>query len=175
MNFFKSPLFYVFVICLIFHLGFAAILNGTLKEKYEEFNKELLVENETLREEKLELELELIRLQGENNFLTLENQNLKAKFSFKVKASAYTPSIDECNDDIENTAIMVKPKPGYHIAVSPDLKWLLGKKVYIPGYGVRKVADLMNKRFEKKIDLMVASKEAAYKFGVKEVELVVLN
>ena len=121
------------------------------------------------------LKKEVYHLREENKAITEYAENLQKRFSFKVEASAYTPRKEECNDDIENTAIMVKPKPGYHIAVSPDLLWMLGKKVYIKGYGVRMVSDLMNERFTNKIDIMFGKVSEAREFGVKEVEIVVLN
>lgn len=121
------------------------------------------------------LQKEVYHLREENKAITRHAENLKKRFSFKVKATAYTPRKQECNDDIENTALMVKPKPGWTVAVSHDLLWMLGKKVYIKGVGVRFVSDLMNERFTNKIDIMVGKVKEAKEFGVQDLEIVVLG
>lgn len=121
------------------------------------------------------LQEEVYQLREENKAITQYAENLQKKFSFTVEATAYTPRKEECNDDFMNTALMEKPKPGWHIAVSRDLSWMLGKKVYIKGHGVKMVSDLMNSRFTNKIDIMVGKVSEAREFGVKELEIVVLN
>lgn len=121
------------------------------------------------------LKKELSILRDENKAITQHAENLQRKFTLSVNASAYTPSVNECDKDIKNTALMIKPRPGWHVAVSHDLLWLLGKKVYIKDVGVRFVSDLMNERHKNKIDIMVGSKKEAKKFGLQFVELVVLN
>lgn len=121
------------------------------------------------------LKEELYNLREENKAITQYAENLQKRFSFKVEATAYTPRKQECGSDFANTAIMVRPRPGLHIAVSHDLLFMLGKKVYIKGHGVRIVSDLMNERFTNKIDIMVGKVSDAKEFGVKEVEIVVLN
>ena len=47
--------------------------------------------------------------------------------------------------------------------------------MYIKGYGVRLVADLMNERFTNKIDIMVGTVDEAKEFGCQELEIVVLT
>ena len=97
------------------------------------------------------------------------------RFSLIVEATAYTPRKEECNNDWMNTATMKKPKPGSHIAVSQDLIWMLGKKVYVEGLGIRYVEDLMNKRFTNRIDIMMNSVKKANNFGLQNLELIVLE
>lgn len=121
------------------------------------------------------LKEELYSLREENKTITQHAENLQKRFVLNVEATAYTPRKEECNDDFMNTAIMERPRPGWHVAVSQDLFWMLGKKVYIKGYGVRYVADLMNERFTNKIDIMVGKVSEAREFGVKELEIVVLG
>ena len=54
--------------------------------------------------------------------------------------------------------------------------YLLGKKVYIEGFGVRMVTDLMNAKFKKRVDTLVPNKEMAKRLGIrKNVRLIVLN
>lgn len=121
------------------------------------------------------LKEEVYFLREENKTITQHAENLQKRFVLKVEATAYTPRKEECNNDFMNTAIMETPKPGWHIAVSHDLLFMLGKKVYIKGYGVRMVSDLMNERFKNKIDIMVGKVSEAREFGVKELEIVVLG
>lgn len=70
---------------------------------------------------------------------------------------------------------MKRPKPGVHIAVSRDLKWMLGKRVYVKGIGYRQVEDLMHRRYRKRIDIMMVSVKNAKKFGVQDTQMKVLN
>lgn len=121
------------------------------------------------------LQKEVYQLRAENKAITEQAYEMQKRFSLVVEATAYTPRKQECNDDIEHTALMVKPKPGWHVAVSHDLMWMLGKKVYIKGVGVRFVADLMNERFSNKIDIMMPTVKGAKKFGTQELEIVVLG
>ncbi len=93
---------------------------------------------------------------------------------YKVRATAYTARREETNEDPTNTAIMETPKPGWTIAVSHDLKHLLGKKVYVYGLGVRRVNDLMNQRFDNHIDILVGTVPQARAFGVQHLEMVYL-
>jgi len=99
----------------------------------------------------------------------------KRKEMVKVDITAYTARKEECDETPWFTAIMEKPVPGGTIAVSRDLKYLLGRKVYIPGYGIRRVNDLMNERYSKRVDILVASVGEAYRHGVKKGKLVIID
>ncbi|SMP73585.1 3D (Asp-Asp-Asp) domain-containing protein [Desulfonatronum zhilinae] len=85
-----------------------------------------------------------------------------------LRLSAYTARKEECNDDIENTAIMQRPKTGWTVAVSRDLRGWLGKRVYVEGFGIRMVSDLMNHRYSKSIDILVSDVSEAMEIGVRE-------
>ena len=70
-------------------------------------------------------------------------------------------------EDPDITAAMIKVKPGI-VAVSRDLfesGWVFGKKVYIDGLGIFTIGDLMNKRWVKRIDILMFDKEQASEFG----------
>ena len=87
-----------------------------------------------------------------------------------VTVTAYTPSKDECDNDPDITASMKQIRPGT-IAVSRDLfkaGWVFGKKVYIDGYGVFEILDLMHERWTKRIDIVMFSKAGARQFGKKD-------
>ncbi|GAB6060240.1 3D domain-containing protein [Desulfonatronum parangueonense] len=98
----------------------------------------------------------------------------KAANTHRLRLSAYTARPEETNDDVENTAIMQTPRPGWTVAVSHDLRGWLGKRVYIEGFGVRIVSDLMNARFSKSIDILVPDVDTAISIGVKRNVLVTL-
>ena len=66
-------------------------------------------------------------------------------------------------------------RPGRTVAVSQDLKRLLGRKVYIEGFGVRVVEDLMHPRFENRLDLCLPDRRQALAFGVKRLDVVILD
>lgn len=87
--------------------------------------------------------------------------------SYMVTVTAYSPSSNETDNTPNKTALLQKPVPGWTCAVSRDLMDYLGKRVYIDGLGVRKINDLMNKRYEKRIDLCMGKKEAI-EFGVEK-------
>lgn len=91
-----------------------------------------------------------------------------------VSITAYSTSISETDNTPNKTAIMERPIPGYTCAVSKDLSYLLGCKIYIENLGVFKVNDLMNKRFSKRIDLC-KGREDAIKFGKKSKDIVVIK
>jgi len=116
-------------------------------------------------------------LETEIQLLNHRIENLSKKYSWKVTLTGYTNAQDECNSDNWNTAIMEKPVVGWTVAVSQDLKCLLGKRIYVEGFGVRYVNDLMNKRFTNSIDILVATKKQAIKKIGKRtnVEIVLLE
>lgn len=124
-----------------------------------------------------EQELKIIEYKYENKQLKNKINIFTKKYLYvNVTLTAYTSSIDETNEDNMNTAIMEKPYPGRTVAVSQDLSYLLGKTIYIEGIGIRRVNDLMNKRYTKTVDVLVPTKEMAYNFGVKtNINIVVIG
>lgn len=92
----------------------------------------------------------------------------------QMTVTAYSLSKKECDSDLEHTATMSKPVAGVTAAVSRDRMHLLGKKIYIEGYGVREVTDVMNKRFTNRIDLLMSKKEAI-EFGVNVAKVVIIK
>jgi 3D (Asp-Asp-Asp) domain-containing protein len=115
------------------------------------------------------------QLQTENSLLIQEIKLLKRKFDINVYATAYTARVQECDSTPDVTAIMEKPKAGWTIAVSHDLIYLLGKRVYIKGIGVRRVNDLMNGRYTKRIDILMGNLKEAKRFDNRKVQLVVIG
>ncbi len=100
----------------------------------------------------------------------------KRQRSFQVTATAYCPlcGLDD-DDEPQDKALGGPVRPGRTVAVSRDLKHLLGRRVYIKGLGVRVVEDLMHPRFSKRLDLCLSNRNQAVAFGVKRLEMVVLD
>lgn len=82
-----------------------------------------------------------------------------------VTLTCYQPVKEQCNDDPLTTADgskidLKKLKDGdiKWCAISRDLLWLFPKdkpkRVYIEGYGIYEVRDLMNKRWHHRIDIL---------------------
>lgn len=95
----------------------------------------------------------------------------------RVTVTAYTACSDETDDDPNVTASNSKLQP-YDIAISRDLffkGWVFGKRVYLDQYGVFVIRDLMNERFDGKIDIYFGDKKAALEFGIKEMHAALLN
>ena len=93
-----------------------------------------------------------------------------------VTISHYTRSKDETDSTPNQGSILTFVRPGFTVAVSHDLKWMLGHYIYIYGRGVFYVEDLMDDRWEMKLDILVDTKKEAYKIGVKyNQEVIVLG
>ena len=96
-----------------------------------------------------------------------------------VTVTTYTPSVEECDSTPNITASGFKidtlnPKRHKIIAVSRDLKrkWKFGTKIRITGMGKHNgtyiVKDVMNKRYKKRIDILVGKQDKKFKFtGIK--------
>jgi len=93
----------------------------------------------------------------------------------QVTVTTYTPSTDECDSTPHITASGFKidtlnPKRHKIIAVSRDLKrkWKFGTKVRVTGIGKHNgtyiVKDVMNKRYKKRIDILVGKQDKQFKF-----------
>ena len=127
-----------------------------------------------VKEDKIikELKQENLRLQAENKLLTRRLKTLTVR---KVTVTFYTLSKSECDNTPYVNALGKRPIIGRDVAVSRDLIYLLGKYVYIEGFGVRKVTDLMNARFKNRVDILVGSKKQARRLGkIENVRMVVL-
>ena len=126
------------------------------------------------RESKGNRENELGKLLDENLILNRLISGYREANTHRLRLTAYTARPQECNDDVDNTAIMQTPVSGWTVAVSRDLRGWLGKRVYIEGFGVRLVNDLMNARYTNAIDVLVADVPTAKRIGVRKNVLVTL-
>ena len=123
------------------------------------------------------MEKQIIMLKGLCD--SLRTQVDKAKEEIKkiqlskhitVKGSAYTNDPHEnCGKGITYTG--TKATPGRTVAVSHDLKHLMGKWIYVQGLGYRKVEDLMPANRKQSLDIVVNNKKEAYNFGIRNVKI----
>lgn len=79
----------------------------------------------------------------------------------KLNLTAYTLSKDECSSSL-TPYLGDEAKAGETVGVSRDLKSWLGRKVYIEGFGIRRVNDLMAPHKKNQIDVLVSSKKEAF-------------
>ena len=89
---------------------------------------------------------------------------------FDLEATAYSTE-----RFTNQTAILKDAKPGWTIATSRDNLFLLGKKVFILGIGVREVTDLMAEGITNTVDICVGTEEEAIQFGRQNIRLVILR
>lgn len=118
------------------------------------------------RPERTELALELQKAQDNIALLKVMLDRYREANTYKLRLTAYTARPEETNEDEENTAIMQYPRPGWTVAVSRDLRGWLGKRVYVEGFGVRFVGDLMHPRHVQSIDILVGEVAEALAIGV---------
>ena len=93
----------------------------------------------------------------------------------RLTATAYCPDCLADEDGPQLSALGAPVRAGRTVAVSRDLRRLLGRTVYIEGFGVRVVEDLMHPRFAGRMDLCLPGKRQALDFGVQNLDVVVLD
>ncbi|MBN1106375.1 MAG: 3D domain-containing protein [Deltaproteobacteria bacterium] len=91
-----------------------------------------------------------------------------------VEVSAYSACEAECDADPRIAASTRPPRPGT-VAVSRDLfnmGWTFGKRVYLKGLGPYIINDVMNQRYQMRVDVFMDHKRAAREFGVRTTEAI---
>ena len=103
--------------------------------------------------------------------IEMDNKNIKGR-QMKVKATAYTGSPAEGG---EYTYIGTKCREGYTIAVDPKVI-PLGTRVYIPQFGQVFVAEDTGSAIKgRKIDIFMNSYKEAIKWGIREIDIIILD
>lgn len=152
------------------------VLSGALKqhkealiECQEQLNYELTL-RDSIRQENGLITTEIVRLQYElhemrTNPMSWIKDNYK---SYNLEVTAYSPSVDECDDD-PFIAASGEFVDDFTVAVSQNMRkngWDFGEFVYIPDHNkFYKINDVMNKRFTKRIDVFKWTKAEAKHFG----------
>ena len=92
-------------------------------------------------------------------------------FSTPVTVTAYSARAEETNSEPWYTADMSLSRVGV-LAVSRDILDEIGIEygdtVILGDYGMFKVHDTMNKRFYRRVDILMGNKKAAQLFGIKK-------
>lgn len=100
---------------------------------------------------------------------------LKHVKSTAVTITAYSSTVDQCDATPHMTASDKPVRVGI-LAVSRDLineKGLsFGQRVLLPGYGLFEVRDLMNPRWQRRVDIWESDPEAARLFGQQKGSLI---
>ncbi|MGE7781605.1 LysM peptidoglycan-binding domain-containing protein [Peribacillus sp. NPDC097264] len=101
------------------------------------------------------------------------NQDNVAK-EMTVRATAYTADCQGCSG-VTATGVDLKANPNQKvISVDPSVI-PLGTKVYVEGYGYATAADTGSAIKGNKVDIFIPNKEDALNWGVKNVNLKILN
>ncbi|MEC5424376.1 LysM peptidoglycan-binding domain-containing protein [Virgibacillus sp. C22-A2] len=107
--------------------------------------------------------------------VTADQEQEKAEGkTISVTATAYTAGCDGCSG-ITSTGINLNEDPNAKvIAVDPTVI-PLGSKVYVEGYGHAVAGDIGSAIKGNKIDLHVPTKDEAYSWGVRTVEVTIVD
>jgi 3D (Asp-Asp-Asp) domain-containing protein len=130
---------------------------------------------ESIPSDPAELETEVNNdLLTNNTQNTGDNQNETEVQGLTVTATAYTASCEGCSG-ITATGVNILDNPDEKvIAVDPSVI-PLGSKVYVEGYGYATAADTGGAIKGNKIDVFIPEHQDAINWGVKKVEVTVLN
>lgn len=121
---------------------------------------------------KIEKEISSSKIIKEEKKLIAETSNEVKNIITHVKVTCYQPVEAQCDSDPLITADgskidLHKLKKGNvkWCAISRDLLWLFPKdklkRVHIEGYGIYEVRDVMNKRFNHRVDILIHPSEKA--------------
>lgn len=102
-------------------------------------------------------------------------RNAESSRALKVTATAYSPGQAQTDASPWRGALGLRIKPGRTLAVSQDLRRLLGRRIYVPGLGFRVVEDLMHPRWSNRVDFCVRDREQAASFGIRDIEIVIID
>lgn len=146
------------------------------KKKLDEKDAELkkaLAAKEAKRQREVALSKQTQTKKSEAVVVSRNNSEVVSK-EFYVEATAYTPWCAGCSG-ITATGINVAANPNMKvIAVDPRVI-PLGSKVWVEGYGYAIAGDTGGAIKGNKIDLLMSSKDKAYKWGRKKVRIKVLG
>lgn len=129
-----------------------------------------------LRHETIELSQDAVMRAGENRLAaSLFAIDPAERRRLRLTATAYCPECLADEDGPQPSALGQPVRAGRTVAVSRDLRHLLGRKIYVEGFGVRVVEDLMHPRFAKRLDVCLPDKRQALDFGVQNLDVVILD
>lgn len=111
-----------------------------------------------------------------NEALERAKYRIRTQRFVPVVVTAYNPVVAQTDNTPEITASNKRVRPGI-VALSRDLEqefgFRFGDTVVIEGIGCFVFEDRMNKRWTRRVDILMHSREAARKFGVQSSHLMV--
>ncbi|WP_163969421.1 LysM peptidoglycan-binding and 3D domain-containing protein [Oceanobacillus halotolerans] len=111
---------------------------------------------------------------GRNTTSTKANNEDPSGKTITVSATAYTADCDGCSG-ITATGVNLNNNPNAKvIAVDPNVI-PLGSEVYVEGYGYATAADVGGAIKGNKIDLHVSTKKEAFEWGVRTVDVTIVE
>src|SRR5690625_3051586 len=109
-----------------------------------------------------------------NDSAASNNQDDPEGQTFSVTATAYTANCDGCSG-VTSTGVDLNSNPDAKvIAVDPSVI-PLGSEVYVEGYGYATAADVGGAINGNKIDVHVPTKDEAYSWGVRTVDVTIVD
>ena len=146
-----------------------ADLNAILKTEKEE----ALSNVEKMRKENKSLKNTLQELEGEIEGLKKEIEHLENIKVFSMEATAYTDDYESQGKWVGQTATGRKPRVGI-VAVDPKVI-PLGTRLYVEGYGPAIAGDTGGAIEGHRIDLFMASRGEALRFGRRQIRVRILD
>jgi len=102
-----------------------------------------------------------------------QNEQREGK-TMTVTATAYTAECDGCSGITFTGVNLLQDREAKVIAVDPDVI-PLGTEVYVEGYGYAVAEDIGGAIKGNRIDIHVPTKEEAFEWGVRDVEITILD
>lgn len=142
--------------------------------------KSLKEENQRIKEENTRLKKEVEEMKNQvgeikKQVSPIVSRGYKVQKTIRVKATAYTPYCKGCTGKTKWKEIDVRKNPHQKIiAVDPSVI-PLGSKVYVEGYGLALAADIGGGIKNYEIDILVPTEQEAISWGVKYVDVKILD
>lgn len=139
----------------------------------KEVNQHIKEENTRLKKEVEEMKNQVGEIKKQVS--PIVSRGYKVQKTIRVKATAYTPYCKGCIGKTKWKEIDVRKDPHQKIiAVDPSVI-PLGSKVYVEGYGLALAADIGGGIKNYEIDILVPTEQEAISWGVKYVDVKILD
>jgi len=106
------------------------------------------------------------------------SRDYKIEHTFRATVTAYSPTVDQCDDTPFLTAFQTPVRRGI-IAVSRDIEKEYhlnkGDKVAIENMGIFYFYDRMSSRWTNRIDVFMWDRQDCLEFGIKELEISIIK
>ncbi|SHG25681.1 3D (Asp-Asp-Asp) domain-containing protein [Ornithinibacillus halophilus] len=151
-------------------------------KKWNNLKAELLEEGQKLKllnSKKKNLEIKTLdapktEVKSTKTINKSEQDVKKSNEKIMVKATAYTAKCDGCSG-ITYTGVDLNTNPNAKVIAIDPTVIPLGTKVHVEGYGYAIAADIGSAIKGKRIDIHVPTKKEAFQWGVREVEVTIIE